>query len=160
MATEIFRIEGLEQLQSQLAELMQLGKATDIARGTLVKAARNAMEVVYYDVLTNAPYDAEKPRDARNPIHLRDTVSIAARLPTATDRKSTMINQTDTAIAIVSVKKSAVSLAQELGTKKLAPQPFLRPALERNRDNVVATFKDELQTYINQIAAKQAKRKK
>lgn len=160
MATEIFRIEGLEQLQSQLAEIMQLGKATDIARGTLVKAARNAMDVVYYDVLTNAPYDAEKPRGPKNPIHLRDTVSLAARLPTETDRKSTMINQTDTAIAIVSVKKSAVSLAQELGTKKIPAQPFLRPALERNRDHVVATFKEELQTYINQVAAKHSRGKK
>jgi hypothetical protein len=71
-----------------------------------------------------------------------------------------MINQTDVAVAVVSVKKSAVSLAQELGTKKLAPQPFLRPALAKHKDTVVALFKDELATYINEVAAKQARRKK
>ena len=160
MATEIFRIEGLEQLQSQLAEIMELGKPTDIARKTLVKAAKTAMEAVFYDVQANAPYDAETPRGPKNPIHLRDTVRLDARLVSAKDRNSTMINQTDTAMAMVSVKKSAVSLAQELGTKKLAARPFLRPALSRNKDYVVAAFKEELAASINQIAAKKARRKK
>lgn len=160
MATEIFRIDGLEELESKLSELMALGRADNVARQTLVKAAQAAMETVLHEVQATAPYDAEKPRDAKNPIHLRDTVKLTARIPNDTDRRSTMINQTDTAIAVVSVKKSAVSLAQELGTRKLAPQPFLRPALAKHRDNVVATFKDELAGYITQVAAKQARRKK
>jgi HK97 gp10 family phage protein len=160
MATEIFRIEGLSELESKLSEIMALGRADSIARQTLVKAAQEAMQPVLQEVQATAPYDAEKPRDARNPIHLRDTVKLTARIPNETDRRSTMVNQTDTAIAVVSVKKSAVSLAQELGTKKLMPQPFLRPALAKHRETVVALFKDELATYINQVAAKQARRKK
>ena len=160
MATEIFRIEGLAELKAKLSELMDLGRADKVARETLVKAAKTAMEPVLADVQTNAPYDAEKPRDAKNPIHLRDTVKLSARIPTQSDRKSMMVSETDTAIAVVSVKKSAVSLAQELGTKKLQPQPFLRPALARHKDTVVAVFKEELRGYINQIAAKQARRKK
>lgn len=160
MATEIFRIEGLEELESKLSEIMALGRADTIARQTVVKAAKEAMQPVLQEVQATAPYDAEKPRDARNPIHLRDTVKLAARIPNETDRRSTMVNQTDAAIAVVSVKKSAVSLAQELGTKKLAPQPFLRPALAKHKDSVVALFKDELAGYIEQVAAKQARRKK
>lgn len=160
MATEIFRIEGLEELESKLSEIMALGRADTIARQTIVKAAKEAMQPVLQEVQATAPYDAEKPRDARNPIHLRDTVKLAARIPNETDRRSTMVNQTDAAIAVVSVKKSAVSLAQELGTKKLAPQPFLRPALAKHKDSVVALFKDELAGYIEQVAAKQARRKK
>lgn len=160
MATEIFRIEGLAELESKLSELMALGRADSIAKQTLVRAAKTAMEPVFQEVLSTAPYDAEKPRDARNPIHLRDTVKLTARIPNETDRRSTMVNQTDTAIAVVSVKKSAVSLAQELGTKKLTPQPFLRPALSRHKDTVVSLFKEDLKEYINQVAAKQARRKK
>ena len=160
MATEIFRIDGLEELESKLSELMAVGRADKVARQTLVKAAKEAMEPVLMEVQATAPYDAERPRDAKNPIHLRDTVKLTARIPNETDRRSTMINQTDTAIAVVSVKKSAVSLAQELGTKKLAPQPFLRPALAKHKDTVVALFKDGLSEYINQVAAKQARRKK
>ncbi len=160
MATEIFRIEGLAELESKLSEIMALGRADNIARQTLVKAAKEAMQPVLMEVQSTAPYDGERPRDEKNPIHLRDTVKLAARIPNETDRRSTMINQTDVAAAVVSVKKSAVSLAQELGTKKLQPQPFLRPALAEHKDSVVALFKDELSTYINQVAAKQARRKK
>ena len=160
MATEIFRIDGLEELESKLSQIMALGRADAVARQTLVKAAKTAMEPVFQEVQATAPYDAEKPRDAKNPIHLRDTVKLTARIPNETDRRSTMINQTDVAVAVVSVKKSAVSLAQELGTKKLQPQPFLRPALARHKDTVIAVFKEELRGYINQGAAKQARRKK
>ena len=160
MATEIFRIEGLADLEAKLSEIMALGRADNIARQTLVKAAKTAMEPVFNEVQATAPYDGERPRDAKNPIHLRDTVKLTARLPNETDRRSTMINQTDAAIAVVSVKKSAVSLAQELGTKKLAPQPFLRPALAKHKDTVVTLFKEDLAEYINQIAARQARRKK
>jgi HK97 gp10 family phage protein len=160
MATSIFRIEGLADLEAKLSELMALGRADNVARQTLVKAAKTAMDVVYTDVKTHAPYDGERPRDAKNPVHLRDTVRLDARIPNQSDRKSTMVTQTDAAIAVVSVKKSAVSLAQELGTKKLAAKPFLRPALARHKDTVVAVFKDELKEHINRIAAKQARSKK
>lgn len=160
MATEIFRIEGLADLEAKLSEIMALGRADSIAKQTLVKAAKTAMEPVFQEVQATAPYDSERPRDAKNPIHLRDTVKLAARIPNDTDRRSTMIDQTDVAIAVVSVKKSAVSLAQELGTKKLQPQPFLRPALAKHKDTVVALFKEDLAEYINRIAAKQARRKK
>lgn len=160
MATEIFRIDGLSELESKLSELMALGRADLIARQTLVKAAKNAMDIVAQEVQATAPYDSTKPRSERNPIHLRDTVRLEARIPNETDRRSMMVNQSDAAIAVVSVKKSAVSLAQELGTKKLSPKPFLRPAIEKHRDHVVSIFKDELREYINKVAAKQARRKK
>lgn len=159
MATEIFRIEGLEDLESKLSDLMALGKADAVARQTLVKAAKDAMEPVYNEVQTTVPIGT-KPRDERNPIHMKDTVSITARIPSSSDRKSTMVNQSDAAIAIVSVKKSAVSLAQEFGTTKIPAQSFLRPALSKHKDDVVAIFKDSLNEYINQVAAKQARRKK
>ena len=158
MATEIFRIEGLEELESKLSGLMALGKADAVARQTLVKAAKGAMEPVYNEVLTTVPIGT-KPRDERNPFHMKDTVSITARIPTENDRQSTMVNQTDAAIAIVSVKKSAVSLAQEFGTSKIPAQSFLRPALTKHRENIVTLFKADLGDYIREIAAKQARRK-
>lgn len=153
MATEIFRIEGLEELESKLGDLMALGKADVVARQTLVKAAKNAMQPVLSEVQTTVPVGPGKP------IHMSSTVSLTARIPTDADRKSTMVQQTDVALAIVSVKKSAVSLAQELGTKKMAANPFLRPALAKHKDTVVTAFKDDLQMYINAIAAKQSRKK-
>lgn len=158
MATEIFRIEGLEELESKLSDLMALGRADTIARQTLVKAAKGAMEPVYNEVLTTVPV-GNKPRDERNPFHMKDTVSITARIPTENDRKSTMVNQTDAAIAIVSVKKSAVSLAQEFGTTKIPAQSFLRPAIAKHKDNAVTLFKADLEDYIREVANRQARRK-
>lgn len=151
MATEIFRIEGLADLEAKLSEIMALGRADKIARQTLVLAAKTAMEPVLQEVQTTAPADSGL---------LRASAKLTARIPNETDRRSTMINQTDVAVAVVSVKKSAVSLAQELGTKKLAPQPFLRPALAKHKDRVVTLFKEDLADYINQVAARQARRKK
>lgn len=151
MATEIFRIEGLAELETKLSEIMALGRADTIARQTLVQAAKTAMEPVLQEVQTTAPTDTGT---------LRASAKLTARIPNETDRRSTMINQTDVAVAVVSVKKSAVSLAQELGTKKLQPKPFLRPALAKHKDMVVTTFKDNLSEYINKVAARQARRKK
>ena len=151
MATEIFRIEGLADLEAKLSEIMALGRADKIAKQTLVKAAQTAMEPVLQEVKTTAPADSGL---------LRASAKLTARIPNETDRRSTMINQTDVAVAVVSVKKSAVSLAQELGTKKLAPQPFLRPALAKHKDRVVTLFKEDLADYINEVAARQARRKK
>lgn len=151
MATEIFRIEGLADLEAKLSELMALGRADKVAKQTLVKAAKTAMEPVLQEVQTTAPADSGM---------LRASAKLTARIPNETDRRSTMIDQTDVAVAVVSVKKSAVSLAQELGTKKLAPQPFLRPALAKHKDRVVTLFKEDLADYINEVAARQARRKK
>lgn len=158
MATEIFRIEGLEELESKLSDLMDLGRADKVAQQTLVKAAYGAMVPVYNEVLTTVPV-GDKPRDERNPFHMKDTVTIKARIPNEADRKSTLVNQTDAAIAVVSVKKSAVSLAQEFGTTKIPAQSFLRPALLKHKDNVVTLFKADLQDYIREVAHKQARRK-
>lgn len=151
MATEIFRIEGLAELEAKLSEIMALGRADAIARQTLVQAAKTAMEPVLQEVQTTAPTDTGT---------LRESAKLTARIPNETDRRSTMINQTDVAVAVVSVKKSAVSLAQEFGTKKLAPQPFLRPALAKHKETVVTLFKEDLAEYINKVAARQARRKK
>ena len=153
MATEIFRVEGLAELESKLADLMALGKADAVARQTLVKAAKDAMEPVRQEVATTAPVGPGIP------VHLKDTVRLEARIPNQSDRKSTLVQQSDVAIAVVSVKKSAVSLANEFGTSKMAAQPFLRKALALKREDVVAIFKTELQAYISQVASKQRRKK-
>lgn len=153
MATDIFRIEGLAELEEKLADLMALGRADAVARQTLVKAAKDAMEPVYQEVATTAPVGPGIP------IHLKDTVRLEARIPNQSDRKSTLVQQTDVAIAVVSVKKSAVSLANEFGTSKMAARPFLRKALASNVESVVTNFKVELDDYIRQVATKQRRKK-
>jgi HK97 gp10 family phage protein len=153
------KLEGFSEFEAQLKELAQGYRADLVARNTLVKAAKKSMETVLISAQSEAPI-GDKPRDERNPIHMVDTLRLDARIPTERDKKSYYVNETDAAIAVVSVKKSAVSLAQEFGTKKIAGHPFLRPALDNNVNQVLAALKDELATIIPEYARKLAKRKK
>ncbi len=68
------------------------------------------------------------------------------------------VKDTDTVIAVVSAKKSAVSLANEFGTAKMSAKPFLIPALEGNIENVLGILKSEL-SYIIPAYAKKLQKK-
>lgn len=155
----MFRVDGMEELEAKLSELMDMNRADSAARATIVKAAKDAMAPVADQVKATAPYDPS-PRTEKSPIHLRDTVRLDARIPTKRDHQSIYVNPTDAAIAVVSVKKSAVSLAQEFGTKKIPAQPFLRRALEQNAETVVNNFKTSFAEYLASYANKMARRRK
>lgn len=154
-----FELEGFAEFEQHLQQMAQDFRGDLIARNTLVPAGKAAMEVVLTSAQTKAPV-GDKPRDANNPIHMRDTIRLDARIPTAKDRMSQYVNETDAAIAVVSVKKSAVSLAQEFGTSKMAANPFLRPALQENANNVLTELKSELAIRITQYAQKLSRRRK
>jgi HK97 gp10 family phage protein len=155
----MFRVEGLEELEAKLSELMEFNRADTAARATIVKAAKEAMQPVADQVKATAPYDPS-PRTEKSPIHLRDTVRLDARIPTKRDHQSIHVNQTDAAIAVVSVKRSAVSLAQEFGTKKIPAQPFLRRALEQNAELVVSNFRTQFAERLMAYANKMSQRRK
>jgi len=150
------KLEGFSEFEDQLFQIQTLFLADTTARQTLVKAVKTAMQPVYDRVATTAPYNEK----SAGPIHMRDTTKIESRIPNSRDKQSAYVNETDAAIAVVSVKKSAVSLANEFGTSKMAAQPFLRPALDSNMDNVLTILKSELGRIIPEYAAKAAKRKK
>ena len=150
------KTEGFAEFEAQLLALNNGIRSDLTARATMAKAAKVAMESVYTRVLTTAPYDEK----SKGPIHLRNTVRLESRIPNNKDKTSYYVNETDAVIAVVSVKKSAVSLANEFGTAKMSAQPFLRPALESNIDNVLAVLKSQLGAWIPAYAAKLARRRK
>lgn len=154
-----FDLEGFEEFEQQLKEIANGFRGDLVARNTLVPAAKVAMESVYNSAQTRAPV-GDKPRDENNPFHMRDTIRLDARIPNEKDRQSEYVNQTDAAIAVVSVKKSAVSLAQEFGTSKISGQPFLRPALQQNAESVLSVLKSQLASRIPDYAAKLARKRK
>ena len=151
-----FRTEGFEELDAQLKALAQGMRADAVARNTMAKAAKEAMQIVYNEVAEKAPYDEKN----NGPIHLRDTVRLDARIPTEKDKMSYYVNDTDSVIAVVSVKKSAVSLSQEFGNARTPMRPFLRPALDYNAEDVVTSFGQKLGAFIQDYAAKLNRRRK
>lgn len=144
------KTEGFADLEQALHLLAELHKYDAVARRVMVKAAENAMFPVLYDATNAAPFD----ENSAGPIHMKYTIRVDGRIPNGNDRKSQYVNPGDAAIAVVSVKKSAVSLANEFGTKKMAAQPFLRPALESNKDRVIENLRNELGALIDVYMAK------
>ena len=140
MQNKTIKFEGFEELEQQLKELSE-GYRTDlVARNTLVKAVKQALVPAYSRAYSLAHLGP--PNEAN--IHMKETLRIDGRIPTEKDKLSEYVTETDVAIAIVSVKKSAVSLANEFGTSKRGSKPFLRPALATNAIQVIDILKDEL----------------
>jgi HK97 gp10 family phage protein len=154
-----FELEGFDEFEKQLLEMAKDFRGDTIARKALVPAAKIAMETVFNDAQSRAPV-GDKPRDDKNPFHMRDTMRLDARIPSEKDKRSEYVNETDAAIAVVSVKKSAVSLAQEFGTSKISAHPFLRPAFQQNANAVLNVLKSQLAERIPVYAARLARRKK
>ena len=154
-----YQLTGFAEFEQQLQEMARDFRGDLVARNTLVPAAKSAMESVLNAAKTKAPV-GDKPRDEKNPIHMRDTIRLDARIPRENDKRSEYINETDSAIAVVSVKKSAVSLANEFGTSKMSANPFLRPALQENAQTVLTALKSELAQRIVDYAKKLERRRK
>jgi HK97 gp10 family phage protein len=144
------QLEGFAELEQQLLQLAKAYRADAVARNTLAKAAERAMVPVLQQATAMAPFDEQSD----GPIHMKYTIRLDARIPNNRDMQSDYVSETDAAIAVVSVKKSAVSLAQEFGTRKIPAQPFMRPSLERNRQQVLEILKRELARVIPEYAAK------
>lgn len=154
-----FKLEGFAEFEQQLKDMAEGFRGDLVARNTLTPAAKAAMGSVL-DSAKSRAHVGDKPRDDKNPIHMRDTIRLDARIPNAKDHMSDYVSETDAVIAVVSVKKSAVSLANEFGTSKVAAHPFLRPALQENADAVITELKSQLAVRIPEYAKKLARRKK
>jgi hypothetical protein len=141
MVDKVIKLEGFSEFEAQLHALADGYRYDLVARNTLAKAGRVAMDPVLQSVQALAPYD-----DLHNTsgIHLRDTRRIDSRIPYDSDKKSPSVSMTDATITIVSVKRSAVSLSQEYGNARTAAQPYLRVSLERNVDTVLSILKSQL----------------
>ena len=135
------QLEGFSEFEDQLRALADGYRHDLVARNTLAKAGRVAMEPVLRSVEALAPYDEIHNTSG---IHLRDTRRIDSRIPYDSDRASPSVSETDAVITIVSVKRSAVSLSQEYGNARTIAQPYLRISLERNVDTVLSILKSQL----------------
>lgn len=141
--------EGFDHLDAMLTELGQIERS-DLAVRKLYPAMRRALQPAYDYAHQNAAYGA----DNKSGIHMRDTLRVDARVPSESDRKSGYYSEGDFVIGVLSVKKSAVSLANEFGTAKMAQRPFLVPALQANIDKTLQILSDELAEILPSILAK------
>ncbi|WP_288500875.1 HK97-gp10 family putative phage morphogenesis protein [uncultured Erwinia sp.] len=125
------QVTGLAELERKLIEL---GKKA----GTKVlrDAGRAALAVVEEDMKQNAGYD----NTAAGP-HMRDSIKI---------RSTTRARGNAVVVLRVGPSKQHYikALAQEFGTVKQIPSPFIRPALDYNKAKVLRILAVEIRDRI------------
>ena len=140
----IFKTEGFSEIDQQLTELVrdvQSPSEFKSFKKVLSMSVRNALKPLEQDLKARAPFDAEHNTSG---IHLRETTRIDTRIPTAQDKKSVMVNESDSYIGTLSVKKSAVSLSQEFGNARTTAQPYLRITAQSGVEKATQVLKQEL----------------
>lgn len=129
-STKFVGFKELEAVLVEMGEDLCYGKT---ANKILLPAIRTALQPVLQMAKQLAPYDEKNTTTT----HLRDTLRISARTPSPRDQRSMYVNQNDVAIGTVSVRTDKRGISQEFGNKSVAPQPYLRPALESQANRVV-----------------------
>lgn len=124
-------VTGLAELERQLIALGEKA-GTKVLR----EAGRAALEIVEQDMKEHAGYD----ESAKGP-HMRDSIKI---------RSTTRAKGNAVVVLRVGPSKQHYikALAQEFGTVKQIPDPFIRPALDYNKSRVLRILAVEIRDRI------------
>lgn len=140
------RIDGLKDLDAALA---QLPKAT--GKNVLRRTGVLALAPVVAAAKRNVPVDDGD---------LRDSLRVTTKL----SKRQQRINAKAVAEGKSSVQLYAGAAALphahlvEFGTEKMPPQPFMRPAWDAEKDQVLKLIRDELGNEIDKAAARVARK--
>ncbi|WP_340608332.1 HK97-gp10 family putative phage morphogenesis protein [Xenorhabdus bharatensis] len=125
-------VSGLAELGRKLQEL-EVALQTKILR----QAGKTAMEIVQEDMQAHAGYDPK----SKGP-HLRDNIKM----------RSTQSTKYPGGVMITVGPTKAhrmKALAQEMGTIKQVPNPFIRPALDYNKTAVMKVLVQEIRAALS-----------
>lgn len=176
MTKVTFSIEGKKEFDDLMDEIVNDFGAKD-ARKILQKAAYESMRPVLYDAKLRAPIDTGQ---------LAASLRLSAGKPTRKQKRSKYIENTDVVVATVSTstvkqlqklrfknrknekndilqvggQSDARAMAMEFGTAKVSARPFLRPALESNKETVASSLGDNLRDALTKYKARQARKAK
>lgn len=145
-----FKAEGFRELEQVLIEMSEDLCYGKTASRVLVPAVKAAMQPVLQTARQLAPYDETNNTSP----HLRDSLRLNARVPSARDQRSMYIEKTDAVIGIVSVKTDKRGISQEFGNAAVTGQPYLRPALQSTADRVISILGSFLTYKLNQYKSK------
>lgn len=133
-------VQGLRELDNAVKNL---GVAT--GGKVMRKAGRDAMGDVQFAMATGAGFDPDTRGE-----HMREAIKITTKMA---DAKAGSENAV--AVRVGPTKKhSQKAIAQEYGTAKQQPDPFMRVSLEENRERVVEKFASGLAVEIEKAIKK------
>lgn len=142
-----FKIEGMDDLKSQLQEMVKLGKEKQLTQNALFYASKPMFD----EVKQNAP-KAEKAyfryyKDSRKlvrPGTLRRNVA----------RKRIRLDGS-VGVGIYIKPKAFYFRFMEKGTPTQLAVPFIRPAYDRHKEEAVKRFKEKYAEYVQKIIQRQ-----
>ncbi|WGM00024.1 HK97-gp10 family putative phage morphogenesis protein [Arsenophonus nasoniae] len=127
-------VKGLSELEDALKKL-----GDQIAVKVLRKAGSEAMRPVLADMKAHAGFDVGNPGE-----HMRESIKIRT-----TDKMKDSHTQTVMSVRVGPSKKQAMKArAQEFGTVKQIARPFIRPALDYQREFILNTLASEIRASI------------
>jgi HK97 gp10 family phage protein len=177
-------IWGTEELAYLLEQISKDYGVPSADKNVLIPAARNAMKIVLESakskLVPGHGYDTgqlkrtlrvnakiAKPKDKRSK-YVEPNDLVIAQVSALLNKKGDDVsdgramfveygtknkNKTITAPKGAS-KQSVTALQREFGTVRMAPRPYLRPALQENTTNVTSKLKEEIARQIEKYKAK------
>ncbi len=152
-------VEGLEELQQQLAGLVNLAKQKSITQSV----CRFALKELHADVVSDAPRAEEayyryyrgsaKARRAGNPQNSRKLMQ-PGKLKGAIKFKRVKLDKS-VGVGIYVLNRAFYWRFIEYGTPRMAADPFLRNNFDSHKERVVERFKASYARRIKNIIKKQ-----
>ena len=131
------KVDGLREVDAALG---QVGKAT--GRNVMRRVAVARLQPIAEDMRDKAPVDQSD---------LRDSIIVTTKNPKR-NRKRSQVE------AHAGPGRHPQAHLQEFGTQHHGPQPFVRPAWDAGKDELLEGIADDLWTEIEKAAARQARK--
>jgi HK97 gp10 family phage protein len=163
-----FEMQGLKELEASLAEL---GKAT--ARNVMTRALIKSAEPIKQAAISYAPRDqgnlaesitvsvktaARSGKKAFSEAMKKGASRAEAGAAARTANKGAKGKDSFSQIFIGPTRDGYYGMFNEFGTKKMAAQPFMRPAFDAGANQALATIKDNLVIEIEKARQRAAKK--
>lgn len=143
------QLEGVKALTAQLTEL-----GAKVASKELRGTVKNALEEAEHIARATMPQGDEPHKTYRGRL-------VSGGFALSTLHIETSLNKrTGAAVATLGVAREAfyATAFVELGTSKMAAQPWLRPAFERSQDAMLRKIATELRERVEKIARRRGRR--
>lgn len=141
MARQVFKIEGLRELENALKELP---KATGrhVLRRTLLKAG----QPIAASAASRAP-------------RLRGSLQMSITTGTKLSRRQRSLHKKQSQVEVfVGAGALVQAITQEFGTRNHPPQPFMRPAWDTGQARALASIRDDLAAEIEKARQRLARK--
>ncbi len=143
--TEVtMKIEGLREVKEALHKLEKKATAKNVMRRVL----RERAKPIAVDAKNLVPVDKGA---------LKDSIGVSTVLAKSQRRKFKKEDPDDVVVFVGAGAHPQASL-QEFGTTDFPPQPYMRPAWERNKNSILTNITEDMWKEIKKAAERAAKK--